>query len=104
MSDKRLPSTGQIREQYARGSFGSYGGSAEDGAYRRVSAQNTFDDWLAAHDAEVARQQAEHDAQIAERMRPQNPESDWTRYAEGEAAAANNAAAAIRARFEKEGN
>ena len=47
------PSTGEVREQYARGARGGYGGSAEAGAHRHVNEQNRFDRWLAAHDAEV---------------------------------------------------
>ena len=46
------PSTGEVREQYARGARGGYGGSAEAGAHRHVNEQNRFDRWLAAHDAE----------------------------------------------------
>ena len=48
------PTTSEVREQFARGARGGYGGSAEAGAHRRVAAQNKFDRWLAAHDREVA--------------------------------------------------
>ena len=41
------PTTSEVREQFARGARGGYGGSAEAGAHRHVAAQNKFDRWLA---------------------------------------------------------
>ena len=41
------PTTSEVREQFARGARGGYGGSAEAGAHRHVAAQNKFDSWLA---------------------------------------------------------
>lgn len=41
------PTNSEVREQFARGARGGYGGSAEAGAHRQVAAQSKFDRWLA---------------------------------------------------------
>ena len=50
------PTTSEVREQFARGARGGYGGSAEAGAHRHVAAQNKFDRWIAEVERAAAAQ------------------------------------------------
>lgn len=70
MADDYTPTTGEVREQFARGARGTHGGSAESAAYRHANEQNRFDRWLtamlAAHDAA---KRAEWEAEQGETLR-----------------------------------